>query len=60
MIELETVEAVHTHTHTHTLQFNEINKKATKLAFNCNRKKTDYIKKYSLSFCAFLRKRGNE
>ena len=55
MIELETVEAVHTHTHTHThtLQFNKINKKATKLAFNCNRKKTDYIKKYSLSFCAF-------
>ena len=47
MIELKTVGAVH------TIQFNEINKKATKLAFNCNRKKTDYIKKYSLSFCAF-------
>ena len=55
MQRLKTVGAVHTHTHTHThtLQFNEINKKATKLAFNCNRKKTDYIKKYSLSFCAF-------
>ena len=49
MIELETVEAVH------TIQFNEINKKATKLAFNCNRKKTDYIKNI---VCLFVRFKG--
>lgn len=35
------------------IQFNKVNKEAKVLAFISNIKKTDYIYKYSLSFCAF-------
>ena len=51
MQKLKTVGTVHTHTH--TIQFNKVNKETKVLAFISNIKKTDYIYKYSLSFCAF-------
>ena len=35
------------------IQFNKVNKEAKVLAFISDIKKTDYIYKYSLSFCAF-------
>ena len=35
------------------IQFNKVNKEAKVLVFISNIKKTDYIYKYTLSFCAF-------